>query len=200
LQHTIESRISALAQHHGVLRPRDVEAAGIPREYLLRLLRRGVVERTGRGLYRLSDAPITEQHSLAEVAKRLPNATVCLLSALVFHGITTQIPSEVWVALPRGSRTPRMGNRKLRVVRFAGPALTEGRAEHHIESVPVMIYSAAKTVADCFKFRNKIGLDVALEALRECVRQRKATMAEIRRFAEICRVARVMQPYLESLP
>ena len=148
----------------------------------------------------MADAPITEFHSLAEVGKRLSNATVCLLSALVFHGITTQIPSEVWVALPRGSRTPRCDNRKLRLVRFSGLALTEGRAEHRIEGVPVMVYSPAKTVADCFKFRNKIGLDVALEGLKECVRQRKATIGEIRRFAEICRVARVMQPYLESLP
>ena len=199
MQQTIESRISTLAQRHGFLRPRDVEAAGIPREYLLRLLRRGVVERTGRGLYRLADAPVTEFHSFAEVAKRLPNGTVCLLSALVFHGLTTQVPGELWVALPRGSRTPRI-DRKLRIVRFAESALTEGRTEHRIEGVPVMIYSPAKSVADCFKFRNKIGLDVALEALRECVRQRKATIAEIRRFAQICRVARVMQPYLESLP
>ncbi len=200
MQQSIDARISALARSHGVLRPRDVEAAGIPREYLLRLLRRGVVERTGRGLYRMADAPVTEFHSLADIAKRLPKATVCLLSALVYHGITSQIPSEVWVALPRGSRTPRLDNRKLRLVRFGGLALTEGRAEHRIESVPVRIYSPAKTVADCFKFRNKIGLDVALEALRESVRQRKATIAEIRRFAEICRVARVIQPYLESLP
>ena len=200
MQQTVQSRILALAQQHGVLRPRDVEAAGIPREYLLRLLRRGVMERTGRGLYRMVDAPITEHHSLAEVAKLLPNASVCLPSALVFHGIATQNPTDVWVALPRGSRTPRLDNRKLRVVRFDGPALTEGRAEHRIEGVPVMIYSPAKTVVDCFKFRNKIGLDVALEALRECARQRKTTIAEIRRFAEICRVARVMQPYLESLP
>ena len=145
------------------------------------------------------DAPTTEYHSLAEVAKRLPNGTVCLLSALVFHGITTQVPGEVWVALARGSRTPKL-DRKLRIVRFAGAALTEGRTVHRIESVPVMIYSPAKSVADCFKFRNKIGLDVALEALRECVRRRKATIAEIRHFAQICRVARVMQPYLESLP
>jgi predicted transcriptional regulator of viral defense system len=158
------------------------------------------MERTGRGLYRMADAPITEHYSLAEVAKRLPGATVCLLSALVFHGMTTQIPVEVWIALPRGGRTPRLDNRKLRIVRFTGPALTEGREQHRIEGVPVMIYSPAKTVADCFKFRNKIGLDVALEALRECVRQRKAAIAEIRRSAEICRVARVMQPYLESLP
>lgn len=183
-----------------MVRPRDVEAAGIPREYLLRLMRRGVLERSGRGLYRLADAPVTEHHSLAEVGKRLPHATVCLLSALVFHQITTQNPAEVWIALPPGSRTPRANGPRLRVVRFTGPALTEGRQEHRIEGVPVGIYSPAKTVADCFKYRNKIGLDVAIEALRECLRQRKATIREIHRFAKICRVARVMQPYLESLP
>jgi predicted transcriptional regulator of viral defense system len=200
LQQSPESRITTLAQRLGVVRPRDVEAAGIPREYLLRLMRRGVLERSGRGLYRLADAPVTEHHSLAEVGKRLPHATVCLLSALVFHQITTQNPAEVWIALPPGSRTPRSNGQRLRVVRFTGPALTEGRQEHRIEGVPVGIYSPAKTVADCFKFRNKIGLDVAIEALRECLRQRKATIREIHRFAKICRVARVMQPYLESLP
>jgi predicted transcriptional regulator of viral defense system len=200
LQQSPESRITALAQRLGVVRPRDVEAAGIPREYLLRLTRRGVLERSGRGLYQLADAPVTEHHSLAEVGKRLPHATVCLLSALVFHQITTQNPAEVWIALPPGSRTPRANGQRLRVVRFTGPALTEGRQEHRIEGVPVGIYSPAKTVADCFKFRNKIGLDVAIEALRECLRQRKATIREIHRFAKICRVARVMQPYLESLP
>lgn len=199
MQHSIEGRISALAQQHGVLRPRDVEAAGIPREYLLRLLKRGIVERTGRGLYRRADAPITEHHSTVQVAKRVPKGTVCLISALSFHGITTQIPHEIWVALPRGSRTPRPDNVHVRTVRFTGSALTEGRVVHGIEGVEVAIYSPAKTVADCFKFRNKIGLDVALEGLRECVRQRKATISQIRHFAEICRVARVMQPYLESL-
>jgi predicted transcriptional regulator of viral defense system len=199
LQQDIEARIVTLAHEQGILRPRDIEAEGIPREYLLRLMRRGIVERTGRGLYRMAEAAVTEHHSLAEVAKRLPNATVCLLSALVFHGITTQIPAEVWIALPRGSRAPRIDRRKLRVMRFTGAALIKGRVEHRIESVPVNIYSAAKTVADCFKFRNKIGLDVALEALRECIGQKKATISEIRQFAEMCRVARVMQPYLETL-
>jgi predicted transcriptional regulator of viral defense system len=148
----------------------------------------------------MADTPVTEHHSLAEVAKRSPSATVCLVSALAFHAITTQNPREVWIALPRGSRTPRFENRKLRIVRFSGAALNEGRVEHRIEGVRVMIYGPAKTIADCFKFRNKIGLDVAIEALRECVRQRKATIAEIRRYAEISRVARVIQPYLESLP
>jgi len=199
LQQTNEARISALAQQHGLLRPRDVEEAGIPREYLLRLMRRGVVERTARGLYRLVDSPITEYHDFAEVAKLVPAATICLISALSFHGITTQIPHEIWIALSRGSRTPRIDNRPLRVVRLSGPSLAEGRVEHRIEGVAVAIYSPAKTVADCFKFRNTVGLDVALEALRECVRQRKATISQIRKYAEICRVVRVMQPYLESL-
>ena len=199
LQQTPQSRIAALAKKQGVLRPRDVEAAGIPREYLLRLMRRGVIERTGRGLYRLIDAPYTEHHSLAEVAKRVPAATICLLTALVFHGITSQIPREVWIALPKGSRTPRLGHQNLRTLRFSGPALVEGRVGHRIEGVFVGVYSPAKTVADCFKFRNKIGLDVALEALRESIRQRKATIAQIRYFAEICRVGRVIRPYLESL-
>ncbi len=194
-----ESRITTLAQRLDVVRPRDVEAAGIPREYLLRLMRRGVLERSGRGLYRLADAPVTEHRSLAEVGKRLPNATVCILSALVFHRITTQNPSEVWIALPPGSRTPRSNGQRLRVVRFTGQALTEGRVEHRIEGVPAAIYSAAKTVADCFKFRNKIGLDVALETLRECLRQPKATIREIHALAKVCRVARLMQPYLDAL-
>lgn len=200
MQQALQDRITALVQEHGTLRPREAEQHGIPREYLLRLLRKGVLERSGRGLYRLADAPVTEQHSLAEVGKRLPHATICLLSALVFHDITTQNPAEVWIALPRGARTPRMDHPRLRVFHVSGLAYTEGRVEYRIEGVPVMIYSPAKTVVDCFRFRNKIGLDVALEALRECVRKKKATMAEIRRFAEICRVARVMQPYLESLP
>lgn len=158
------------------------------------------MERTGRGLYRLAGSAITEHHSLAEAAKRVPNGTICLLSALAFHEITTQNPSAVWMAVPRGSRTPRMAAPTLRVVRMADRALTEGRETTVVEGVPVRIYTAAKTVADCFKFRNKIGLDVALEALRESVRQRKALIADIRRYAGICRVERVMQPYLESLP
>lgn len=189
-----------LVRRLGVVRPRDVEAAGIPREYLLRLLRRGVVERSGRGLYRLSDAPVTEHHSLAEVGKRITRATICLPSALTFHQITPQNPADVWIALPAGSRTPKVDGQRLRVVRFSGPALTEGREEHRIEGVLVCVYSPAKRAADCFKFRNKNGLDVALEALRECMRQQKATIREIHHFAKICRVARVMQPYLESLP
>ena len=181
------------------MRPRDLETAGVAREYLLRLVRKGILERTGRGLYHLKTALLSEHHSLAEVAIRFPSATLCLLTALVFHEMTTQNPDEIWMALPRGSRTPQAGDQRIRTVRFSGPALTEGSVIHRIESVAVPIYSPAKTVADCFKFRNKVGLDVAIEALRNGVRQRKATVAEIRHYSAICRVGRVIQPYLDSL-
>lgn len=199
VQLATEAAIRKLADRLGVLRPRDVEAVGIPREYLLRLMRRGVVVRSGRGLYRLAQAPVTEHRSLAEVGKRVPDAVICLLSALVFHDLTTQIPPEVWIALPAGRRSPKLDTVQTRVARFTGAALTEGREQHNLEGVPVTIYSAAKTVADCFKFRNKIGLDVAIEALRNCLRTRKATAGEINRYAQICRVARVMRPYLEAI-
>jgi len=155
--------------------------------------------RSGRGLYRLADAPVTEHHSLAEVAKRAPEATVCLLSALVFHGLITQLPSEVWLAMPAGRRSPKSDTVHLHIVRPSGRSLTEGREVHKLEGVPVHIYSAAETIADCFKFRHKIGLDVALEALRNCLRKRGASVRDIRHYAEICRVARVMRPYLEAM-
>ncbi len=199
LQHSQQAEITDLAAQLGVLRPRDVEAIGIPREYLLRLLRQGVLVRSGRGLYRLADTPVTEHHSLAEVGKRVPDATVCLLSALVFHGLTTQLPAEVWLALPAGRRAPKVDTVRLRVVRCTGRALTEGREVHKLEGVPVQIYSPAKTIADCFKFRNKIGLDVAIEALRICLGKRVASVRDIQHFAEICRVARVIRPYLEAI-
>lgn len=161
-------------------------------------MRRGVLGRYGRGLHRLADAAVTEHHSLAEVGKRLPNATVCLLSALVFHELTTQNPAEVWIALPPGSRTPRANGQRLRVVRFTGPALTERSEEHRIEGVIVGICSPAKTVADCFKFRNKIGMDVVLEALKLYKGRRKFNLEGLLKYARICRVEKVMRPYLEA--
>src|SRR5579859_3136746 len=192
-------RTLQLARELGVLRSRDLAQHGIAREYLTRLTQAGLLERTGRGLYVLPDAELTEHHSLAEVAKRVPAGIVCLLSALRFHDLTTQAPFEVWLALPPTARHPRSGSPPLRVVRFSGPALTEGVEEHVIEGVRVRVYNPAKTVADCFKYRNKIGLDVALEALRETWRARRATMDELWHYAEVCRVATVMRPYLESL-
>src|SRR5262249_46839841 len=124
---------------------------------------------------------------------------VCLLSALQFHGLTTQLPAEVWLALERGTRRPKEEQLPLRVVFFSGPAFSHGVEEHEVEGVPIKVYSPAKTVADCFKYRNKIGLDVALEALRECWRQKRCTMDDLWRSARVCRVANVIRPYLESL-
>ena len=182
-----------------IVRPRDLEALGIPREYLLRLHRQGKLSRTGRGIYTLPDAAVTERHSYAEVAKRVPEAVLCLLSALAFHELTTQSPAAVWIALGKGARKPAILSPSLRVVRLTEPSLSEGVEKHTVEGVPVRVYSAAKTVADCFKFRNKIGLDIAIEALKDCLRQKKATINDIYRYAKICRVSNVIRPYMESL-
>ena len=184
---------------HGMVRPRDIEAIGLPREYLLRLHRQGKLNRSGRGIYTVPDANVTERHSYAEVAKHVPEAVVCLLSALAFHEITTQSPPSVWIALRKGARKPVLPSPSLRIVRLSGPSLTEGIDNHQVEGVPVRVYSAAKTVADCFKFRNKIGLDVAIEALKDCLRQKKASIYEVYRYAKICRVSNVIRPYMEAL-
>jgi predicted transcriptional regulator of viral defense system len=184
---------------HGIVRPRDIEAIGFPRQYLVRLHREGKLNRPVRGIYTLPDADVTEHHSYAEVTKRVPHATVCLLSALVFHEITTQSPASVWIALSKGARTPALVSPSLRIVRLSGPSLTEGVDKHQVEGVTVRVYSAAKTVADCFKFRNKIGLDIAIEALRDCLRQKRASINEIYRYAKVCRVSNVIRPYMEAL-
>lgn len=186
-------------RQHGIARPRDLEAVGIPREYLLRLYRQGKLNRSGRGMYTLPEISITERHSYAEVSKRVPEAVLCLLSALAFHEITTQNPASIWIALGKGARTPALESNVLRVVRLSGPSQTEGIENHRIEGVPVRVYSIPKTVADCFKFRNKIGLDIAIEALKDCLAQKKASVSEIYRYAKICRVSNVIRPYLEAL-
>ena len=155
--------------------------------------------REARGLYAHPDAKVTENHSLAEASKRVSHGVICLLSALRFHGLTTQNPSEVWLALDWKARAPKNGKLPLRIVRMSGKAFTEGLEEHQIETVNVRVYKPAKTVADCFKYRNKIGLDVALEALREYRRRYRGGMDELWSYAHICRVARVMRPYLEAL-
>jgi predicted transcriptional regulator of viral defense system len=194
----IERAVQYVRQN-GIVRPRDIEAIGVPREYLLRLHHQGRLNRTGRGIYTLLDASVTERHSYAEVAKRVPEAILCLLSALAFHEITTQNPASIWIALGKGTRTPAIASPSLRVIRLTGPSLSEGIEIHSVEGVSVRVYSTAKTVADCFKFRNKIGLDVAIEALKDSLRQKKATMNEIYRYAKICRVSNVIRPYMEAL-
>ena len=192
-------RAMQYVRRKGIVRPRDLEALGIPREYLLRLYRQGKLSRTGRGIYTLPDAAVTERHSYAEVAKRVPEAVLCLLSALAFHELTTQSPAAVWIALGKGARKPAILSPSLRVVRLTEPSLSEGVEKHTVEGVSVRVYSAAKTVADCFKFRNKIGLDIAIEALKDCLRQKKATVNDIYHYAKICRVSNVIRPYMEAL-
>jgi predicted transcriptional regulator of viral defense system len=188
-----------LVQKRGTVRPRDLVAQNIPADYLDRLYRRGLVERIGRGLYAAPDAEVGQHHSLAEAARQVPRGVVCLLTALRFHGLTTQAPPEVWLALPPKAWAPKVKLPRLRLVRFSGAALTEFVEEHTIEGVAVRVYSAAKTVADCFKYRHKLGPDVALEALRDCWRKKRATMDELWAAARVCRMMNVMRPYLESL-
>lgn len=192
-------KVEELVRVRGVLRPRDLDAYGIPREYLRRMQDRGIIERIGRGLYVLPGRQVTEHHTLVHVAKRIPAAVFCLLSALRFHDLTTQSPYEVWIAIGPKAWRPRADGPKIRVLRFSGAALTEGVETHTIEGVTVKVYGVAKTVADCFKFRNKVGLDVALEALRESWRQRRASMDDLWLYAKVCRVSNVMRPYLEGL-
>jgi len=183
----------------GVVRAGELTQRGIHPVTLRRLLERGVVERDGRGLYRLVGAEVSENYSLIQAAKRVPKGVICLLSALRFHGLTTQKPFEVWMAIERGTRRPVADAPPLRVHYFSGEAFTTGVEEYETEGVILRVYNPAKTVADCFKFRYKIGVDVALEALRDTLKKRKATVDEVWRYAEICRVARVIYPYLEAL-
>lgn len=193
------NKVLRVVREAGVLRPRDLDPYGIPRSYLTRLERVGRLQRVGRGLYALPDAVPTEHRALAEVAKRVPAGVICLLSALRFHELTTQAPHEVWLAIDRKARRPRVHYPPLRIVRFSGAALHEGIEIHMLEGVKTRVFSPAKTVADCFKYRNKIGLDVSIEALRECRRSQRCSMDELWRYAGICRVRNVMRPYLEAV-
>jgi predicted transcriptional regulator of viral defense system len=196
---TKTDQVLALARQYGVLRPRDLTSHGIPREYLVRLHQQGVLARPARGIYVLADAEPSEHQSLVEACKLVPHSVVCLLSALRFHNLTTQAPFEVWLAISPKAWLPQVRNPPLRIVRFSGSALTTGVEEHIIRKVVVRVTNPARTVVDCFKYRNKIGLDVALEALRDCWRQKCATMDELYRTAQAQRMANVMRPYLESL-
>ena len=196
---THEQSILRLAHRRGLLHARDIAALGVPTVALTRLVRAGLLERVGRGVYAVPDAAISVQRSLAEVALRAPRGVICLLSALRVHEIGTQAPFEVWLALPPGVTAPRIASPALRVMRMSGDALIEGIERIKVDGVQVPVFNVAKTVADCFKFRNKIGLDVAMEALREAWRGKKATMDDLWRYAGIDRVSRIMRPYMEAL-
>jgi predicted transcriptional regulator of viral defense system len=183
----------------GAIRSREAEARGISRKHLQRLAEQGFLYRATRGVYVPTDAALTETQSLVEVATRVPGGIFCLLTALRFHELTTQNPFEVWVALPPRARRPRLDYPPLRIASFTGDAFTEGMEEHQVGEALLRIYSPAKTVADCFKYRNKIGLDVALEALRDYRRKFRGGSDQLWHFAQVCRVANVMRPYMEAI-
>lgn len=196
---TKKQKALELAREAGVVRPRDVEEFGITREHLRRLVERGLLVRTGRGLYIPADTTLTEHHALVEAARRVPQGIVCLLSALRFHDLTTQEPHEIWLALPLRAHQPKVDYPPVQTVRMNEATLSGGVETHLVEGVPVRVFAVAKTIADCFKYRSTVGQEVALEALREGWRERRFTMDELWRFARLCRVANVMRPYIESV-
>nr|WP_319564588.1 AbiEi antitoxin N-terminal domain-containing protein [uncultured Rhodoferax sp.] len=196
---THTQQVLALASQHGLLRASQLQALGIARVALSRLTASGQLERVGRGVYRLPERQGSEHESLATIAVKVPQAVFCLLTALQMHGLTTQLPRQVWIAMPQGSHAPKMDYPPVKMVQFSGEAYAAGVEVVQVDQTALRVYGVAKTVADCFKHRNKIGLDVAIEALKDALAQRKATADDLWRFAKICRVANVMRPYLEAL-
>ncbi|MGX5830209.1 type IV toxin-antitoxin system AbiEi family antitoxin domain-containing protein [Mesorhizobium sp. 43Arga] len=189
----------ALLAARGIARLVELRDAGVTAATVSRMEQDGEVLRLARGLYQLSDAPLAASHSLAEAAKRVPKGVVCLVSALAFHGLTDQLPKHVWIAIGRKDWAPKPDGTSIRIVRFTESLLNESVETHIVESVPVKVFGIVKTIADCFRYRNKIGLSVAIEGLQEALRQRKATAGEIARQAEFGGVATVIRPYLEAL-
>ncbi len=194
---TNEQTILQLAQKHPLLRARDVVQAGLPTVVLTRLVSAGKLERVGRGVYSLPNQPISENRSLAEVAIRVPRGVVCLASALNVHEIGTQLPHAVWLALPRQTVSPRIDSPSLRIIRMSGSSLIEGIDKFVADGVEVRVFNPAKTVADCFKFRNKIGLDVVLEAMREYLRRPRRNVELLMHYARIDRVANLEAAFIK---
>ena len=196
---TQTQRVLELASQRGLLRASHLQELGIARVVLSRLTARGQLERVGRGVYRLPDAQGAEYESLATIAVKVPQAVFCLLTALQIHELTTQLPRQVWIAMPQGSHVPKMDYPPVKMVQFSGEAYGPGIEVVRADQVELRVYGVAKTIADCFKHRNKVGLDVAIEALREAMAANKTNANDLWRFAKICRVANVMRPYLEAL-
>jgi predicted transcriptional regulator of viral defense system len=194
-----QERILRMARKKRLFRLSEATAAGVHPELVRRLTRQGQLTRVGRGLYALPTLEPTEHYTLAEVAKRVPKAVFCLLTALRFHGLGTQNPREVWLAVDRRAGIPRVDFTPVRTIRLSGAALTTGIDVHNIEGVKVRVTSPARTVVDCFKFRNKIGIDVAVEALKDYRRTRKGTVDELWREAGRLRLAKVIRPYWDGM-
>jgi len=195
----LDTAIRVFQEHKGLLRTSAAIRAGVNPATLYALRDAGVVEQMARGLYRLRDAEMLSNPDLAIVGAKVPQAVICLISALDWHDLTTQIPHEIHIAMPKSARAPRLPWPPVHVYRFTEPAYSAGAETHEIDGVSLRIYSAEKTLADCFKFRNQVGLDVALEALKEYIRRRHTKVDDLFRYSQICRVRSVMRPYLEAL-
>ena len=184
-----------------ILRTREIVCHGIDAKTIQRMVAEGELVQLSRGVYSIpeTDIEIESYHSLAQAQRIVERGVGCLVTALAYHDIGTQLPARICMAVPRGSRIPKTEGHPIEVVSFSGAAYSEGIEEHFVEKVPVRVYSVAKTIADCFKYRNKLGTDVMIEALRDVVRERRAKVDELLRFADICRVRNVMLPYLESM-
>ena len=198
-QNKFEKARSIFRQHGGILRMSEAIHAGIHRKMLYAMLDAGIIEKLCRGLYRLADLPPLGNPDLVSVAMKVPMGVICLISSLSFHEITTQVPHEVYIALRRGTEPPRLKHPPVRIFWFTGEAFTEGIETPKVDGVQMRIYSPEKTVADCFKYRNKIGLDTAVEALKLYRERKRIKVNELIRYARICRVEKVMRPYLDAL-
>ncbi len=195
----MKSDLLQLAKNKKIIRYSDLISEKIPTVYLNRQVKEGSLIKLGRGIYALPETEFDENQTLLEVSYLVPKGIFCLLSALRFHELTTQNPYEVWLAIDRNAAVPKINSVQTRIFRMTGKSFSEGIDEHQVEGGTIKVYSPAKTVADCFKYRNKIGLDVAIEALRDCLKNKKATIDEVWHFAKINRVAKVIMPYLSSL-
>jgi predicted transcriptional regulator of viral defense system len=195
----VAKAVKVFRHHGGVLRMSEALKANIHRRMLYSMVEAGIIEKLGRGLYRLADLPPLGNPDLVSVSLKIPNGVICLISALAYHNITTQVPHEVYVALGRGTEAPRLEHPPIRIFWFSGQAFTHGIQTHKVDRVPVRIYSPGKTIADCFKYRNKIGLDTAIEALKLYREKKHFNSDELMQCARVCRVEKVIRPYLEAL-
>lgn len=191
--------VTAIVEKQKLVRSKDLKEHSVSRSHLWNLAKVGKIERVGHGLYRAKNAPISAHETLLEVAKRVPAGVLCLSSALRYHELTTESPFEIWLAIERDMWTPKMEFPPLRVVHFSPDTFKFGVETHSEDGGSFRVYSPAKTVADCFKFRSKIGMETAIEALRSAYKEKKASIDEISRAAKVCRVVNVMRPYMESL-
>jgi len=198
-QNAFAGAASVFREHGGALRTMDAVRHGVHPRTLYAMRDAGLLEQLGRGVYRLADLPPLGNPDLVTVALRVPEGVLCLISALAFHELATQIPHEVYVALKRGGEPPRLDHPPVRVFWFTGKAFTEGIETHVLDGVNVRVYGAAKTVGDCFKYRNKLGLDTAIESLKLFLKENRGSPDDLVRFARVCRVEKVMRPYIEAL-